>query len=102
MASVGPVTLITGASAGIGSALAQVFARNGHELMLIARREPELGRLADAIAASGRPRPLILALDLTRSDAVERISAALVVAGREPEIIVNNAGFGLVGAAADL
>jgi len=48
-----PVTLITGASAGIGVALARVFSRHGHELALVARREDRLQELADAIAATG-------------------------------------------------
>ena len=47
-----PVTLITGASAGIGSALAHVFAEHGHDLVLVARRERKLSELADAIAAA--------------------------------------------------
>jgi short-subunit dehydrogenase len=47
-----PVTLITGASAGIGASLAHVFAAHGHELVLIARREQRLVDLADAIAAT--------------------------------------------------
>jgi NAD(P)-dependent dehydrogenase (short-subunit alcohol dehydrogenase family) len=50
------VTLITGASAGIGTALAHVFAQHGYELLLIARREQRLAELADAIAAQGHKR----------------------------------------------
>lgn len=97
-----PVTLITGASAGIGRALAHVFAQHGHELLLIARREQRLAELADAIAAQGHKRPLMLPLDLARSDAVERIGHALASLDVEPEFVVNNAGFGLLGAAATL
>jgi NAD(P)-dependent dehydrogenase (short-subunit alcohol dehydrogenase family) len=52
-----PVTLITGASSGIGAELARVFAEHGHELVLVARREHRLVELADEIAAAGRPRP---------------------------------------------
>jgi hypothetical protein len=94
-----PLTLITGASAGIGRALAHAFAQHGHELMLIARREQRLAELADAIAAQGHKRPLTLVLDLARADAVERIRDALAKADAEPEFVVNNAGFGLFGAA---
>jgi short-subunit dehydrogenase len=97
-----PITLITGASAGIGADLARVFAENGHELVLVARREDRLAALADEIAAAGRPRPTVLALDLQRRDAAPRISAELASRGLEPAIVVNNAGFGLAGAAATL
>jgi uncharacterized protein len=97
-----PVTLITGASAGIGAALARTFARNGHELMLVARREQRLREVADEIAALGYPRPHYLPLDLARRDAVEQIAAAMARLGTEPEIVVNNAGFGLLGLAAAL
>jgi hypothetical protein len=97
-----PVTLLTGASAGIGAALAQVFAENGHELVLVARREQRLVALADAIAARGYPRPIVLPMDLERADAGERIAAGLASQGVEPRFVINNAGFGLVGKAADL
>jgi short-subunit dehydrogenase len=96
------VTVITGASAGIGVALAREFAAHGHELVLVARREAQLASLADAIVATGRSRPTVLAADLTQSGIVERIGAALAARGLEPEYVVNNAGFGLAGAAAEL
>jgi uncharacterized protein len=97
-----PITLITGASAGIGAALARTFARNGHELMLVARREPRLRELADEIAAFGKPRPQYQAVDLEQRDAVEQIADAMARLGVEPEVVVNNAGFGLLGPAASL
>ena len=90
------VVVVTGASAGIGAALARVFAAHGHELVLIARRENKLDALADDIAAQGRPRPLVLAIDLSQPDAGARIKAELAAHGLEPEYVVNNAGFGLV------
>ncbi len=77
-----PVTLITGASAGIGTALAHVFARHGHELVLVARREQRLAELADAIAAQGHKRPLVLPLDLARPMRSSRIRDALATARR--------------------
>jgi short-subunit dehydrogenase len=95
-----PVTVITGASAGIGVALARVFARHGHELALVARREDRLRVLADEIAASGARRPIIIAADLAQPGAAERIAEALAERGAEPQFMVNNAGFGLVGLAA--
>lgn len=97
-----PITLITGASAGIGVELARVFAEHGHELVLVARRAARLTALADEIAARGRPRPAVLTVDLGERDAVARIAAQLSALGVEPQIVVNNAGFGLAGAAATL
>src|SRR5262249_58017990 len=57
-----PITLITGASAGIGTALAHEFAAHGHELVLVARREERLGKLADAITAQGPKRTTVVPL----------------------------------------
>jgi hypothetical protein len=102
MANLRPVTLITGASVGIGAALAHKFAANGHEVVLLARREQLLTGLADAIAATGATRPTVLRADVSRIDTARRIGEALTAAGLEPEIVVNNAGFGLVGNAASL
>ena len=59
-----PVTVITGASAGIGAELARVFAANGHALVLVARREQRLRALAAEIAAAGHAMPLVLPIDL--------------------------------------
>src|SRR5579884_3307754 len=97
-----PVALITGASAGIGAALARVFAAHGHGLVLAARREDRLAALADEIAASGRPRPLVLKSDLEQRGAVAALAAELAARDVEPAVVVNNAGFGLNGAAARL
>src|SRR6202008_1898098 len=94
-----PVTLITGASAGIGAALAHEFAAHGHELVLVARREQALDALAGAIAGKGAGRPTVLPADLGRADAAQAIAAALELRGLEPDVVVNNAGFGLLGAA---
>jgi short-subunit dehydrogenase len=102
MAELKPVTVITGASAGIGVALAEVFAERGHEIVLIARRAPQLKALADRIAETGKRRPHVLVVDLARSDATVRIADELRQEGLEPEYMVNNAGYGLLGPAAKL
>lgn len=93
------VTLITGASAGIGAALAREFSVQGHEVVLIARREQPLVALAEAIARSGAPRPTVLPADLARPHASQAIADALARNGLEPDVVVNNAGFGLFGSA---
>jgi uncharacterized protein len=97
-----PVVLITGASSGIGAALAKVFAAHGHELALVARRQDRLETLAGEIAAAGRPRPTVITVDLERRDGASAIAAELSSLALEPAIVVNNAGFGLTGAAAAL
>jgi short-subunit dehydrogenase len=94
-----PVTLITGASSGIGAELARVFGEHGHELVLVARREHRLVELADEIAAAGRPRPNVLSVDLELPGAVSLLAAELGARDLEPANVVNNAGFGLVGEA---
>jgi short-subunit dehydrogenase len=82
--------------------MARVFARHGHALVLVARRVQRLEALAAEIAAAGAPRPLVLALDLAAPRAAARLSEALRSNGMEPQFIVNNAGFGLVGRATAL
>ncbi|MGD9768030.1 MAG: SDR family NAD(P)-dependent oxidoreductase [Pseudolabrys sp.] len=97
-----PVTVITGASAGIGAELARVFARHGHALVLLARRTERLETLAAEIAASGAPPPLVVTCDLLAPGAVEELAQTLAREGVEPQYLVNNAGFGLVGTAVRL
>jgi uncharacterized protein len=92
-----PVAVITGASAGIGAELARVFARNGHALVLVARRRERLEALAAEIAATGAPRPVVLALNLAEPGAASRIRQTLDAQGLEAQYLVNNAGFGVVG-----
>lgn len=97
-----PVTVITGASGGIGEALARVFAKNGHEVALVARREKEMVLLATELAVTCKYKPHVIAADLQRTDAPARIAHELLGRGLEPAIVVNNAGFGLHGEAATL
>jgi hypothetical protein len=99
--AVRPIVLITGASSGIGVALARVFARNGHELALVARRKARLDALADEIAQSSGKRPLVIVADLARPDVPTKIAHALIDADAEPQYVVNNAGFGMFAHAAE-
>ena len=96
------VTLITGASAGIGAELARVFASNGHRVALVARRADRLEALAGEIGASGGAAPLVIPCDLEQADAGDKIAAALAAAGVEVEYVINNAGFGKFGRAIKL
>ena len=96
------VTLITGASAGIGTELARVFASRGHRLALVARRADRLATLAAEIAAAGGSAPIVIACDLEQADAGDKVAAALAAEGAEVEYVVNNAGFGLFGHAIEL
>ena len=93
------VTLITGASAGIGTEMARVFAANGHRVALVARREHRLSALAEEITAAGGAAPIVIPCDLEQADAGDKIAAALTAAGVEVEYLINNAGFGLFGRA---
>ena len=96
------VTLITGASAGLGTELARVFTSKGHRVVLVARRADRLAKLADEIVASGGAAPIVIPCDLEQPDAGDKIAAVLAGEGAEVEYLVNNAGFGLFGNAIEL
>jgi hypothetical protein len=95
------VTLITGASAGIGAELARIFAANGHRVALVARRADRLDTLAGEIIAAGKP-PIVISCNLAEPGAGDQIVAALKAADVEVDYLVNNAGYGLFGRAAEL
>jgi short-subunit dehydrogenase len=94
-----PITLITGASSGIGRELARVFARNGHDLALVARRKDRLETLASELEAAYARRPIVIVADLEKPEGLSIIADALGSAGVDPQYLVNNAGFGLLGRA---
>jgi uncharacterized protein len=96
------VTLITGASAGIGTELARVFAANGHRVALVARRADRLAALVDELTKAGSKSPIQIPCDLEQACAADQIEAALKAAGVEVEYLVNNAGYGLFGQAVEL
>ncbi len=97
-----PAVIVTGASAGIGRAIAERFLAAGHPLLLIARDAARLEVAAQAMRAIATGLPVhTLALDVTAADAAERIDAALARAGLAAGILVNNAGIGLGGPLVD-
>jgi uncharacterized protein len=92
-----PLAVITGASTGIGRELALICARDGYDVVLIARSEPALERLASDIYASTGHAARIIAKDLSQLSAPQEIFEHLSRAGIEVDVLINNAGFGLVG-----
>jgi hypothetical protein len=96
------VTLITGASSGIGTEFVRIFSANKHRVALVARRADRLNALAAEIIAAGGQPPIVIPCDLSQADAGEKIAAALTAEGVEVEYLVNNAGYGLFGRATEL
>ncbi|MGH2956914.1 MAG: SDR family NAD(P)-dependent oxidoreductase [Solirubrobacterales bacterium] len=89
--------LVTGASSGIGAAIAGELASRGHGVTLIARREERLRTLANELAAEHGTDAAGIACDLTDPAERDRLAGLLQEAGRSVEILVNNAGFGSRG-----
>ena len=92
-----PVTLITGASAGLGAEFARQCARRGEELVLVARRR---GLLEDLTAEVGNAH--VIAADLSAPAAPRRLLEEVEGRGLVVSTLINNAGFGLIGRFADL
>jgi hypothetical protein len=90
-----PVALITGASAGLGAAFAPLFAAEGYDLVLVARRKAALAALARRMRRDHGIRATPLAMDLARPDAPRRVHDA--VRSMRIEVLVNNAGVYEVG-----
>jgi short-subunit dehydrogenase len=91
------VALITGASAGLGVEFARQLSKRGHRLVLVARRKERLEQLAEEL---GNARAV--AMDLSKTNASAKLLADLEAAGEQVEMLVNNAGFGLIGRFAEL
>lgn len=86
--------LVTGASSGIGAAIARELAGRGHGLTLVARREERLRELADEVRARHEVRAEVIAADLADASERDRLEDAIAGLGLMVEVLVNNAGFG--------
>jgi short-subunit dehydrogenase len=93
--------LITGASSGIGAGLAREFARRGLRVALVARRLEQLEALAAELRAAGAAASAHCG-DVTLDGDIARVVGELAALGVTPHIVVANAGFGVVGNAANL
>ncbi|HTN96317.1 MAG TPA: SDR family oxidoreductase [Nordella sp.] len=94
--------LITGASSGIGEAFAHIAAGEGHPLILVARSEAELHRVRGVVIARYAVPVAIIVLDLGKPGAGDTLANELEARKLNADIVINNAGFGLIGKAAEL
>jgi short-subunit dehydrogenase len=90
-----PRALVTGASGGIGEALARELASRGHDLVLVARSAGKLQALADELAAAHGVSAQVVTADLAVPGAATELAARLE--GTQVDVLVNNAGFGDFG-----
>jgi short-subunit dehydrogenase len=96
------IALITGASRGIGEAFAELLARQGYRLVIVARSESELNRVSGVLSSKHETAVVPIAFDLGEPGAGAGLADDLQRRGLTPTVIVNNAGYGLLGAAADM
>lgn len=90
--------LITGASSGIGEAFAEVFASEGFDLAITARRAERLQAVADHLHTTYGVRVDVFVADLSTRGAVEQLCAQIAERGVHVDALVNNAGYGVPGA----
>jgi short-subunit dehydrogenase len=89
--------LVTGASSGIGAAIAHQLAGRGYGLDLVARREEKLRGLAAELGTSGSPRVAVMPCDLADPAARRELVAGVEAAGRRVDLLINSAGLGTYG-----
>lgn len=92
-----PAALITGASTGIGREFAHLAALDGYDLVLVARSEPTLQSVAAEIRENLRRNVTIIAKDLSKPGISRELFSAVEQSGIDVEVLINNAGFGLLG-----
>lgn len=93
-----PTALITGASSGIGAAFARLLVKDGHDVVLVARRANRLEELAAELAGIREGCATVLPADLARPEAPAEIKAELDRRGVTVDLLINNAGLGRHGA----
>jgi short-subunit dehydrogenase len=93
----GTTALVTGASSGIGKSYARAIAKDGLNLVLVARRKALLDELAEELSGEHGIQVHTIAQDLTDMDAADKVHENVQQAGLEIDILVNNAGFGSHG-----
>ncbi|MGB2751350.1 MAG: SDR family oxidoreductase [Pyrinomonadaceae bacterium] len=91
------VTLITGASSGIGEAFARRLAAEKHDLVLVARNEKKLHELCDELMLKHQIMAHYIVLDLAEPDVDRKLFAQTEYHGFEIQWLINNAGFGSTG-----
>ena len=89
-----PAALVTGASSGIGLELARLFAKGGHDLILVARNEAKLNELALYLGKMYRCNVEVIPADLSQPEVPEALVEELKTRGLTVDVLVNNAGFG--------
>lgn len=92
--------LVTGASSGIGRALASVLAEEGYDLLLVARRSGRLNNLADELRRDTGVHAVVMPCDLSDAAAVDELLRQC--ASYDIRLVVNNAGFGKIGFFTDI
>ncbi|MGD9537083.1 MAG: SDR family NAD(P)-dependent oxidoreductase [Alphaproteobacteria bacterium] len=93
--------MITGASAGLGADFARLFAADGYDLVLAARRADPMQVLAAELAGAHGIEATVISIDLARAEAPDELAAAVGAKGLAIDALVNNAGFGALGAFAE-
>lgn len=86
--------LVTGASSGIGAELAKYHASKGGDLVLVARSEGKLNELKIELESAHNVKVTVIAADLAKPDAAEKIFSQTETLGLEVDLLINNAGFG--------